>query len=263
MIFNPSLLEEQQLKGLNKSFDSAQPFRFLVIDNFLVPGLAEELARDFPSLEEMNVNYKGINERKSEHSDFHRLAPAFTRLKQELSSEAFTSVIENITGIDHPETVNDRYGYGLHQGGKNSFLDIHVDYNLHPISGKQRRLNLILFLNPQWEADWGGALEFWNKDVSACQHSILPIFNRCVLFECNEYSFHGYSRINCPENITRKSFYQYYFTEPKGKIVYHDTVFKNRPGEPVNKKIMVSVKEMLKNNTKRLLYYLGWKRFLK
>ena len=154
MIFNSSLLDAQQLPHLQHDFNSGKPFRFLVIDNFLERGFAEELAKDFPSLEEMKINYKGINERKSEHSNFHNLAPVFTRLKQDLSSPEFTSIIENITQIDGPELINDRYGYGLHQGGKDSFLDIHVDYNLHPINGKQRRLNLILFLNPQWEADW-------------------------------------------------------------------------------------------------------------
>jgi hypothetical protein len=91
----------------------------------------------------------------------------------------------------------------------------------------------------------------------------LPLFNRCVLFECNEYSFHGYSKINCPEEITRKSFYQYYFTDPEEKIVFHDTIFKSKPEESVTKRLLVSIKETLKNATKRTLYHFGLRRWLK
>lgn len=262
-MFNRDLLDKEQLKQWKKSFDTAKPFRFLVIDDFLDYSFAMKLADSFPSLEEMNIKYKGINERKTEHSDFNKLSPVFTELKQTVSSPELTNAIAIITQIQNPELINDRYGYGLHQGGKNSFLDIHVDYNLHPIERKQRRLNLILFLNSEWEQNWGGALEFWNKDVSACDQSILPIFNRCVLFECNEHSFHGYSKINCPPHITRKSFYQYYFTAPEDKIIYHDTIFRNKPEESINKKIVVPIKEGLKNNAKRFFYYLGLKRFLK
>ena len=262
-MFNKDLSDILQLEQWKMSFNDAKPFRFLIIDDFFETSFAQKLANSFPSLEEMNVNYKGINERKSEHSDFNKLPLIFSELKQVISSTELTCAIETITQVQNLELINDRYGYGLHQGGKNSFLDIHVDYNLHPIERKQRRLNLILFLNPEWRQDWGGSLELWNKNVSVCEQSILPIFNRCVLFECNEYSFHGYSQIDCPPHITRKSFYQYYFTKPGDKIVYHDTIFKNKPQEPINKKIVVPIKEGLKNNAKRFFYYLGLKRFLK
>jgi Rps23 Pro-64 3,4-dihydroxylase Tpa1-like proline 4-hydroxylase len=211
----------------------------------------------------MNVRYRGMNERKSEHSDFVNLPSVFSALKKRLSEFDVTTAIGKITQIQNLELINDRFGFGLHQGGKDSFLDIHVDYNLHPLQRKQRRINLILFLNTNWEKDWGGALELWNKDVTKCEQSILPLFNRCVLFECNEYSFHGYSKINCPEEITRKSFYQYYFTEPEKTIFFHDTVFKSKPLEPTHKKIAVQVKETLKNSGKRLLYYLKLKKLLK
>jgi Rps23 Pro-64 3,4-dihydroxylase Tpa1-like proline 4-hydroxylase len=261
-MFNKLLCDEKQLQKWKEEFNNAKPFRFLVIDNFLEPKLAIDLSKAFPSLGQMNVNYKGLNEQKSEHSEFDNL-PEFTELKKILSCYQITTAIEAITQIENTELINDRFGYGLHQGGKNSFLDVHIDYNLHPTEKKQRRLNLILFLNEHWEKNWGGALELWNKDVTVCEQSILPTLNRCVLFECNEYSFHGYSKINCPDGITRKSFYQYYFTEAKSKIIFHDTIFRSRPQESLAKKILVPVKETSKNTVKRVLYYLGFSKFLK
>jgi hypothetical protein len=256
-------LEAGQIQRWQAEFETGSPFRYLIIDNFLEPAFAEELSNKFPALGEMNVRYRGMNERKSEHSDFVNLPSVFSALKKRLSEFDVTTAIGKITQIQNLELINDRFGFGLHQGGKDSFLDIHVDYNLHPLQRKQRRINLILFLNTNWEKDWGGALELWNKDVTKCEQSILPLFNRCVLFECNEYSFHGYSKINCPEEITRKSFYQYYFTDPEEKIVFHDTIFKSKPEESVTKRLLVSIKETLKNATKRTLYHFGLRRWLK
>jgi hypothetical protein len=262
-MLNKLLSSEAQLQKWKSEFCSARPFRFLVIDDFLENSLAIELAKSFPSLEQMNINYKGINEHKSEHSEFNNLPTVFTTLKSLLALPEVNRAVEEITQIKNPELINDRYGYGLHQGGSSSFLDIHIDYNLHPIQKKQRRLNLILFLNLEWKKEWGGALELWNKDVTVCEKSIMPLFNRCVLFECNEYSFHGYSKINCPQGVTRKSYYQYYFTKPVSKIIFHDTVFKSKPEEPIRKKILVGIKESTKNSVKRVFYYLGLSKLLK
>ena len=261
-MLNKFLCNEQQLQSWREEFNNAKPFRFLVIDDFLETNFALKLSKAFPLLREMNVNYKGINEQKSEHSNFNDL-PEFAELREILSTPQMAAAIEIITQLKNTELMNDRFGYGLHQGGKNSFLDVHIDYNLHPTEKKQRRLNLILFLNEQWQKGWGGALELWNKDVTECEQSILPVLNRCVLFECNEYSFHGYSKIHCPNDVTRKSYYQYYFTEPQSKIIFHDTVFKSRPQESLGKKVLVSVKETSKNSVKRIFYYLGLSKFLK
>jgi hypothetical protein len=260
---NKILSEPHRLQQWKNDFNDAKPFRYLVIDDFLDATFAQELANNFPMLNEMNISYKGLNERKSEHSDFDKLPPAFSELKKRLSIPDLTAAIEVITGTTSLELIDDRLGFGLHQGGKDSFLDIHVDYNLHPTERKLRKINFILFLNTQWEKAWGGALEFWNKDVTICEQSILPSFNRCVLFECNEYSFHGYSKINCPEGVTRKSFYQYYFCKPNDKLAFHDTIFKSKPEAPVLKKMVVPLKENLKNISKRVFYNLHLNRWLK
>jgi hypothetical protein len=214
-------------------------------------------------MEEMNTHYKGINEKKSEHSDFSQLHSSFEQLHQELSSPAFIAWMQAVTGIDLLETINDRLGYGLHQGANQSFLDIHIDYNLHPIKKLYRKLNLIIFFNEQWGTDWGGHLELWDAGVKNCIQSIPPLFNRCVIFECSDISYHGYSKINVPEGITRKSCYQYYFIPVPENISFHDTTFKPRPQESTLKKIGTYSKDFVKNSAKKILLKLGWKKFLK
>jgi hypothetical protein len=262
-IINPWVFDPSTLQAYSKNFHSTKPVRHVIIDNFLVPGVAEEIAQHFPALDSMKKHYHGINERKAETSDFVNMHRTIQQLPVHLSSKQFLDWLEALTQISALESIHDRLGYGLHQGGNNSFLDVHIDYNIHPVHQLQRKLNLILFFNHNWQAKWGGQLELWDSHVQNCVQSIDPIFNRCVIFECSEISYHGYSKISVPDSITRKSYYQYFFAPIDSGLAYHDTIFKSRPTEIASKKILTGFKEFSKNTVKKILYYAGLKRFLK
>jgi len=93
--------------------------------------------------------------------------------------------------------------------------------------------------------------------MSYCGAAHLPLLNRCVIFETNDVSYHGYSKINVPDGESRKSFYAYYYTPAPDGIKYHDTTFRTRPDEPLTKKAKTVVKETAKNFIKRQLKTLG------
>jgi Rps23 Pro-64 3,4-dihydroxylase Tpa1-like proline 4-hydroxylase len=262
-VFNSELFKDARLPALRKSFESAIPFRHLIIDEFLQPSFAVNLLKFFPPLDSMKTHYTGMNERKAEDTNFENLDRHFTLLHKALSSVEFLNWLEAITTICPIQTIDDRLGYGLHQGGTRSFLDIHIDYNIHPIHKLRRRLNLLIFFNPRWESQWGGNLEFWDSQVETRIQNIAPLFNRAVIFECSEISFHGYSRMTIPEGITRKSYYQYYFTPVVDNTHFHDTIFRPRPEDSVIKKIVVPAKEYLKNSAKKILLAIGFEKFLK
>ncbi len=262
-LINPNILTAQHRKDLYLQFCSNKPIRHLVIDNFLNKDFATLISTHFPAMEEMKIHYHGINEKKSEHSDFNNLDLSFSQLHAALSSNVFIGWLKQVTTIEKLETIDDRLGYGLHQGGNNSFLDIHIDYNLHPLKKKYRKLNFILFFNQPWKTEWGGHLELWDEKVKNCVQSISPVFNRCVIFECSDVSYHGYSRIVVPAGITRKSYYQYYFIPIEDRIAFHDTIFKPRPQESTLKKLLTVTKDFSKNSAKNFFLKLGWKRFLK
>ena len=115
------------------------------------------------------------------------------------------------------------------------FLKIHVDFNWHERLKLDRRLNLLLYLNRDWPEEYGGHLELWNHDVSRCVKRILPIFNRCVIFNTSESSHHGHpDPMKCPPGRCRKSLALYYYTNgrPEGDTSdRHRTSYKLRPGE--------------------------------
>jgi hypothetical protein len=121
-----------------------------------------------------------------------------------------------------------------------------------------RRLNILIYLNKNWKEEYGGGLEMWNSDVSKMEKCVLPAFNRCLIFETSEISYHGYGRINIPEGETRKSIYGYYYTKERaGAVPYHDTVFRARPEEGKLKQVQTDAKELAKNTVKRVLKKIG------
>lgn len=257
------LLDNLYTRHAFEIFNNNTPIRHIVIDNFLQPEIAKEIIHHFPGMDTMNTHYKGINEKKAEHSDFSDLHPAFETVRRTLATKEFTEWLSSITEIPSLQSVSDRLGYGLHQGANNSFLDVHVDYNIHPIEKLYRKLNLILFFNPQWEDSWGGHLELWDKDVKKCIQKISPVFNRCVIFECSPISYHGYKKIIVPEGVTRKSYYQYFFTSIPPNTSYHDTIFKPIPETSITKRTLTLSKDTIKNIAKKTFYITGVKRFLK
>jgi Rps23 Pro-64 3,4-dihydroxylase Tpa1-like proline 4-hydroxylase len=257
-MINPSLFTESSIEGIKNDFLTAKPYRHVVIDGILKPEFAEEIYQSFPKEEVFNKRYKGVNEFKAEGSNFEDFPPIFEQLKASFHSPEWCRLMSEITGIPDLFTVPDALGGGLHQGGNGSFLDIHIDFNIHADRGIHRRVNLLVFFNKDWQESYGGHTELWNADMTHLDKKVFPAYNRCLIFETNEISYHGYAAISVPEHVTRKSFYAYYYTQLREDAAkYHDTVFKARPTDSVIKKTLTPLKEGAKNFIKRQLRNLG------
>lgn len=259
-IIPSSFFEPANLERLHAEFEAGKPYKHVKIDGFLDPAFADTLYQNFPGLDKMSRKYAGLNEHKAEGSGFEHFDPVFTVLRDELNKPEFYKALSSITGIEDLYSVEDAMGAGVHQGGDGSYLDIHIDFNIHHLRNIHRRVNLLIYLNKNWQDSYGGAIELWNKDVTVCEKTYMPLFNRCVIFETSEISYHGYGKVSLPPGESRKSFYGYYYTDLReGASSYHDTVFKARPEEGAVKKIKTDVKETLKNTAKKILKKAGVK----
>jgi len=219
--FDNSFLED--LLSKNNSFLTNKPFPHVVIENFLPNKIAETLANEFPGPNEASWtvwgpgNVKNSNDKNIEKigtSDEENFNPFTRHFFSQLNSQNFLSFIKALTGRDN--IICDPYykGGGLHSTGKGGRLMVHTDSNRHPIRDKKLHqvINLILFLNKDWKEEYGGHLELWNSDASKSIVKILPIFNRCVIFETNSKSYHGQPiPLNCPDNRRRNSLAIYYY----------------------------------------------------
>jgi len=231
-------LNPLDIAACGRRFQSAEPFPNICMDHFLKPEFGEQVLRDFPSFEQargVGKEFRAVNERgKVQVTDSRQFRGAVSTLHEMFASPEFLTVMSGITGI--PELLADAAlaGGGLHQTGPRGHLDVHLDFNFIVERQLHRRLNIILFLNPNWKPEWGGCLELWDKDVRRCHHRLEPIFNRCVVFETNEISFHGVTAVTCPPTESRKSFAAYYYTHYAGSDIHelsHSTIFRARPNE--------------------------------
>ncbi len=150
-------------------------------------------------------------------------------------------------------------GGGLHQSARGGFLNIHADFTVHPHKKNwKRRVNVLVYLNKNWKEEYNGHLELWRSDMKNCEVKILPIFNRCVIFNTDENSFHGFpDALNCPENITRKSIALYYFTEEKVAPRRINTNYKPKPQERTVKKMLVYLDKQILWTYSRIKSALG------
>jgi hypothetical protein len=101
------------------------------------------------------------------------------------------------------------HGGGIHQGKKNSFLDMHIDFNYHPLHPLWcRHLNLLLYLNKDWDPAYGGQLKL--KDLRTGAEKVLEVpFNRLIIQLTTKYTLHGYDQTHFPDGHFRTSIASY------------------------------------------------------
>jgi hypothetical protein len=207
---------------LTLEFAQAEPFRHVVIDNFLDPGLCERLMAEFPPFEPAAaVNERGEPGRKCARPDILRLGASFRRFDALMRDPDFLSLAGRITGIADLLYDPEYVGGGTHENVEGADMDVHIDFNYHPRTRQHRRLNLIVFLNREWEESWGGCLELhrdaWNPERDSTRR-IVPVANRAVLFETTEQSWHGFTRIAFPagrQNLSRRSLAVYFYSKER------------------------------------------------
>ncbi|WAC03786.1 2OG-Fe(II) oxygenase [Lacinutrix neustonica] len=219
-----------------KNYQEALPYPHIVKDGFLEVAAAEKALEMFPKIKDDGwIHYVHFNEKKHGLNKLE-LIPAFIRdgIIKEFNSPEFISYLERLTGIPNllPDTTIE--GGGIHQSEHGGYLNIHADFTVHPHQKAwRRRVNVLIYLNRNWKDSYGGALELWERDMSKCVVKIDPIFNRIVIFNTDEDSYHGFpDPIQCRDGITRKSIALYYFTEEKvGAFKRKATNYRARPND--------------------------------
>ncbi len=226
---------------LAREFAQARPFRHCVIDGFFDERFASQLAAEFPAFEDRYAkNEMGELGGKAVRTDFAQLGPAYQQLDAMLQSPEYRARLSRITGVDNLLYDPAYVGGGTHDNRHGQELDFHIDFNYHPQRRWHRRLNQIVFLNREWDPAWGGVLELtadpWARDEVETS-AVVPLWNRCVIFETTETSWHGFDKIVLPperQALSRRSIALYFYTKeaPATAAASHATVYIPRPLPP-------------------------------
>ena len=215
------------------AFRTAPPYPHGVYEDFLRPEAARALAEVFPQPEDRmawdRFGAQGL-EVKMGSSDEARFPAPLRQAIHDLNSGPFLRWLETVSGIEHLMPDPSLVGGGIHLSRRGDHLGIHADFNWHEGLQAHRRLNLLIYLTPHWEASYGGELELWNLDGTRRERTVEPLFNRAVLFATRSDTFHGHPNPwAAPDGRYRQSIALYYYTTQRPadeQRAAHGTLYK-------------------------------------
>jgi hypothetical protein len=235
------------LANLAEQYQQNSPCPHILLKDFLDLDIALEIADEFPRpVTPAWTQYKHANENKLGMTKLELFPPLLRAVTDELNSPEFVAWISQLTGI--PDLVADPMleGGGLHQSGRGGYLNVHTDFSKHHFHPNwHRRVNLILYLNPDWHESWGGSLELWEKSpegkMTRCVAKYPPLLNHAIIFTTSEKALHGIpDPLTCPAGQLRKSLAMYYYTvEASPNFASHSTDYFARPQDGLTKSAMI------------------------
>ncbi|MDO9710324.1 2OG-Fe(II) oxygenase [Paracraurococcus lichenis] len=207
-------------EALRARFLAGKPYSNLVLDGYFQEDILDRVAADFPKETPRDwIGYDTKDEIKRTSRGLVGVPPFAQAFLWQLCSEPFLEILRDITGIEDLVADPLFHGGGLHESFRGGWLNIHADWTQHPHLPLVRRLNLIVYLNRDWDADWGGALELWGSKEGPAGARIEPFFNRAALFPTTEETLHGFpTPMTCPVGRSRKSVSIFYWAPDPEQI---------------------------------------------
>jgi hypothetical protein len=206
----------------NQEYLDGNPFPHIVLDEFIRSDVVDAILAGFPSpsadikwrqLVASGSDGEKVQFNKQGMPHLFKISAVARQLIWELNSGTFIRALEKLTGIENLIPDPSLRGGGLHQVLPGGVLGVHADFTHHVDYDLERRVNLLLYLNKDWQDEYEGHLELWNPDASRCIKRIRPLAGRCVVFNTDADSYHGHPRpLKCPQGTTRKSIAIYYYT---------------------------------------------------
>ena len=220
-------------EALADSYQNAEPFPHIAVENILPLDFLRGLLPEFPATEGKDFFDRAQERYKFQFPPAEIPGRRLRNLVTELNSPAILRFLQAMTGIKGLIADPYYHGGGLHETKSGGHLGVHADFNLHKPLKLERRLNLLIYLNHDWPANYGGELELWDREMKECRKRVPPLIGNCVVFNTSLDSFHGQpDPVRCPPGRGRRSIATYYYTAPEEGIIglkERTTVFKARP----------------------------------
>jgi hypothetical protein len=249
-IINDEFLIPSKLAELEKTFKNNAPFPHIVVDGLFSPDLLELMDREFDALtnEDWRLHYSK-EEIKLGSRPNTRLGHATQLYFNTIYCGTFVDFLERITGIERLVTDPSLCNGGLHEMPTGGKFAVHADFNQEERTGLYTRVVFITYLNKDWLASYGGALELWSLEENKCQVEVQPVVGRSVLFLHSPRSLHGLpDPVNAPNGRPRRSAAAYFYSKecPEGETAgFRATVFPYRGPRTNAQKLKNAVKYVM------------------
>ena len=253
-----SYINSHKILNNKEKFLDIKPFPYLIIDDFLPPDICNQIEDYGRNIHSFNKIFH-LNSKKYADHEVWNFQESIRKVIDYFYEKPFLSYLEELTGIKNLKSdYSYNWGAGFHVLPKGGFLNVHTDFNIHPHNGYVRKLNLLLYLNKHWEYKDGGSLELWDMSKKEKIEDIIPKFNRCVIFDTGEKSWHGNPRKVTHNDQTRMSLSLYYYLDFKDKKNLpkaHTTIYRDLPGQYTNflRKYFGFVKNFIPKQLKNFL----------
>jgi len=207
--------------------------RVAVIDDVLPPEIAKRIHDAFPPNEKMRL-MSSFRERKYTSKSLEKMDQLIRHAVFAFQTPEVIAEVTGITGIRDMVGDPQLYAGGISAMTKGHFLNPHIDNSHDAEARRYRVLNLLYYVTPQWSTESGGNLELWDEGVRQ-RLEIPSLFNRLVIMETNQTSFHSVNEVKA--DGSRYCVSNYYFSpySPNSKEVFHITFFHGRPEQPLRR----------------------------
>ena len=213
-VLNKNLLSRSSIESFRRQYQTAEPFPHIVFQNLFSDDFLESLLGDFDHVGFGDwLRYDTSNEVKFATRPGAKLGPSSQTYMDVIHRGSFMTFLSDVTGIAGILPDPMLFGGGLHEipaGGK---FGVHTDFNRHPVTRLDTRLVFLTYLNKDWDASYGGALELWDRSTNRCVQQVVPHFGTSILFGHSADSLHGHPiPVQTPDGRSRRSIAAYFYT---------------------------------------------------
>jgi len=255
----------RSIDALHDQYMSAGPIEHIVIPNFFTPDMAEKVYAQFPDPDATWFTYDNPFEGKYIFNQFQEGDP-MKAVIDSLYTDEFIEYMSRITGIPNLESDEYLNAGGLHAYTRNGVSGVHLDYTIHPVTGKERRATIMVYMSKDWNDDWGGHLKLYDENISHPVTLTHSLWNTAVIFRTNGKAYHGFpDPIKCPHGAYRKVIGIYYMTDPTPETLEcprKNAQYFIESGKPVSKEMqkLLDIRRSRRLTPDDLLEWPTWRR---
>jgi len=218
-IIRRGIMDDKELAELKNTFKLNKPFPHIILEDWFPKDVLDGTLENVLKLKDTYDWYKLC----TNTSDFSPFGKEAVKLTNYLISEEWVNFLKELTGIKDLRADKKWIGAGINYEPRGAHLEPHTDFNRS--ENGWRRINCLLFLSKNWIEDWGGHGELGHLEdgVFVKDVSYSPDFNKVVLFETSDISFHGFDLVKCPKNESRIVVTCYYYSDSPGPHTKNQT----------------------------------------